>query len=126
MQDNWRGGFHRDFQILRIRAGEPIQELCLGDDKKKRFETGFIGWAVHEGHEVVHDKARTATEALIPQDVRRASQHLRQVEAIMNGVDPTDKDLLRRIREGEGGDQAGQRSVLPRMERTSEANPCLA
>lgn len=107
LQDNWRGGFHRDFQILRIRAGEPVQELCLGDDKKKRFETGFIGWAVHEGHEVVHDKARTATEALIPRDVRRASQHLRQVEAIMNGVDPTDKDLLRRIREGKGGDQAG-------------------
>lgn len=107
LQESWRGGLHRDFQILRIREGEPAQELCLDADTKKRFETGFIGWAVHEGHEVVQDKARTATEALIPRDVRRASQHLRQVDAIMNGADPADKELLRRIREGKGGEQAG-------------------
>lgn len=107
LQENWRGGFYRDFQILRIREGEPVQELRLDDQTKERFERGFIGWAVHEGHEVVEDRARTKTEALIPRDVRRASQHLRQVEAIMNGADPTDKELLRRIREGKGGEQAG-------------------
>ncbi len=107
LQENWRGGFHRNFQVLRIREGEPAQELCLDDQTKERFERGFIGWAVHEGHEVVEDRARTRTEALIPRDLRRASQHLRQVEAIMNGADPTDKELLRRIREGKGRDQAG-------------------
>jgi hypothetical protein len=107
LQENWRGGFHRNFQVLRIREGEPAQELCLDDQTKGRFERGFIGWAVHEGHEVVEDRARTRTEALIPRDLRRASQHLRQVEAIMNGADPTDKELLRRIREGKGRDLAG-------------------
>ncbi|RKF12451.1 hypothetical protein D6850_17405 [Roseovarius spongiae] len=107
LQVNWRGGFYRDFQILRIREGEPVQELRLDDQTKERFERGFIGWAVHEGHEVVEDKARTRTEALIPRDLRRASQHLSQVDAIMNGADPTDKELLRRIREGKGGEQAG-------------------
>lgn len=99
-QENWRGGFHRDFQVFRIREGEPAQELHLDDETKERFETGFIGWAIHEGHEVVEDRARTRTEALIPRDLRRASQHLRQVEAIMNGTDPMDKELLCRIREG--------------------------
>ena len=107
LQENWRGGFHRDFHVLRIRDGEPTQELRLEADTKKRFEAGFIGWAVHEGHEVVEDRARTRVEALIPRDLRRASQHLRQVEAIMNGVDPRDKELLRRIREGKGDEQAG-------------------
>ncbi|WP_203228088.1 hypothetical protein, partial [Roseovarius dicentrarchi] len=107
LKENWRGGFHREYQVFRIHEGEPTQELRLDDRTKERFERGFIGWAVHEGHEVVEDKARTRTEALIPRDLRRASQHLRQVEAIMNGVDPTDKELLRRIREGKGGEQAG-------------------
>lgn len=106
-QENWRGGFHRDFQVLRIRVGQPTQELRLDAETKKRFEAGFLGWAMHEGHEVVEDRARTRTEALIPRDLRRASQHLLQVEAIMNGADPTDKELLRRIREGKGSDQAG-------------------
>jgi hypothetical protein len=106
-QGNSRGGFHRGFQVLRIREGEPVQELCLDDQTKERFERGFIGWAIHEGHEVVEDRARTRTEALIPRNLRRASQHLLQVEAIMNGADPTDKELLRRIREGKGSDQVG-------------------
>ena len=66
---------------------------------KDRFEKGFLGWAFHEGHEVVDDLSRTKTEALIQRDVRRATQHLRQVEAIMGGVDPRDKELLKRIRE---------------------------
>ena len=55
---------------------------------------------MHEGHELVDDVKRVRAEALIPRDVRRASQHLRQVEAIMNGADPHDKELLRRIRGG--------------------------
>lgn len=87
-QENWRGGFHRGFQVLRIREGELAQELHLDDQTKERFERGFIGWAIHEGHEVVEDRARTKTEALIPRDLRRASQHLLQVEAIMNGARP--------------------------------------
>lgn len=107
LQGNWRGGFYRDFQILRLREGKPAQELRLDGHTKERFERGFIGWAVHEGHEVIEDRARTKTEALIRRDLRRASQHLRQVDAIMNGADPTDKELLRRIREGKGGEQAG-------------------
>ncbi len=107
LQENWPGGFPRYLPVLRLRAGEPAQLLRLEDQTKERFERGFIGWAVHEGHEVVEDRARTRTEALIPRDLRRASQHLRQVEAIMNGADPTDKELLRRIREGKGRDQAG-------------------
>jgi hypothetical protein len=97
-QENWRGGFHRDFQVLRIRAGQPTQELLLDAETKKRFEAGFLGWAMHEGHEVIDDRALTSTEALIPRDLRRASQHLLQVEAIMNGVDPRDKELLRGFR----------------------------
>ncbi|WP_417280788.1 hypothetical protein [Celeribacter sp.] len=97
-QENWRGGFHRDFQVLRIRAGQPTQELRLDAETKKRFEAGFLGWAMHEGHEVIDDRALTSTEALIPRDLRRASQHLLQVEAIMNGVDPRDKELLRGFR----------------------------
>lgn len=101
LQENWRGGFHCAFQVLRIRAGEPTQELCLSGATKARFETGFIGWAIHEGHEVVDDRANTKTEALIQRNVRRASQHLRQVKAIMDGVDPGDKELLKRIREEE-------------------------
>lgn len=109
LQENWRGGFLRGFQVLRIREGEPVQELFLGAGTKERFETGFIGWAVHEGYEVVDDRSRARTEALIPRNVRRALQHLRQVDAIMNGADPTDKELLRRIREGKGGERAGQR-----------------
>ena len=99
LQENWRGGFHRTFQVLRIRAGEQTQELCLSGTTKDRFEKGFLGWAIHEGHEVVDDRLRTKTEALIQRDLRRASQHLRQVEAIMGGVDPRDKELLKRIRE---------------------------
>ncbi len=105
VQENWRGGFLRDFQVLRIRTGEPVQGLCLDDDTRQRFETGFIGWAVHEGHEVIEDRTKVRTEALIPRDVRRASQHLRQVEAIMDGADPTDKELLRQIREGKIAEQ---------------------
>lgn len=100
LQENWRGGFHRSFQVLRIRTGEPTQELCLSGATKERFEKGFIGWAIHEGHEVVDDRSQTKTEALIQRDVRRASQHLRQVEAIMGGANPRDKELLKRIREG--------------------------
>jgi len=100
LQENWRGGFHRSFQVLRIRTGEPTQELCLSGATKERFEKGFIGWAIHEGHEVVDDRSQTKTEALIQRDVRRASQHLRQVEAIMGGANPRDKELLNRIREG--------------------------
>lgn len=107
LPENWRGGFHRDFQVLRIRAGQPTQELRLDAETKKRFDAGFLGWAMHEGHEVIDDRALTSTEALIPRDLRRASQHLLQVEAIMNGVDPRDKELLRRIREGKGDEQAG-------------------
>jgi hypothetical protein len=53
---------------------------------------------MHEGHEVIDDRALSRTEALIPRDLRRASQHLLQVEAIMNGVDPRDKELLRGFR----------------------------
>ena len=98
-QGNSRGGFHRDFQVLRIRAGQPTQELRLDAETNKRFEAGFLGWAMHEGHEVIDDRALTRTEALIPRDLRRASQHLLQVEAIMNGVDPRDKELLRGFRE---------------------------
>ena len=97
-QENWRGGFHRDFQVLRIRAGQPTQELRLGAETKKRFEAGFLGWAMHEGHQVIDDRALARTEALIPRELRRASQHLFQVEAIMNGVDPRDKELLRGFR----------------------------
>ena len=97
-QDNWRGGFHRDFQVLRIRDGEPTQELRLDAETSKRFNAGFLGWAMHEGHEIVEDRALTRTEALIPRDQRRASQHLRQVEAIMNGVDPRDTELLRSLK----------------------------
>ena len=97
-QENWRGGFHRDFQVLRIRAGQPTQELRLDAETKKRFEAGFLGWAMHEGHEVIDDRTLARTEALIPRDLRRASQHLLQVEAIMNGVDPRDKELLRGFR----------------------------
>lgn len=97
-QENWRGELHRDFQVLRIRAGQPTQELRLDAETKKRFEAGFLGWAMHEGHEVIDDRALTSTEALIPRDLRRASQHLLQVEAIMNGVDPRDKELLRGFR----------------------------
>jgi len=96
--ENWRGGFHRDFQVLRIRAGQPTQELRLDAATKKRFEAGFLGWAMHEGHEIVEDRALTRTEALIPRNLRRASQHLRQVEAIMNGVDPRDTELLRGLK----------------------------
>lgn len=100
LEENWRGGFHREFQVLRIREGEPVRKLSLHGDIKERFETGFRGWAIHEGHAVVEDLSRTKIRALIPRDMRRASQHLRQVEAIMNGVDPTDRDLLKRIRDG--------------------------
>ncbi|MEM7741836.1 MAG: hypothetical protein AAF225_13670 [Pseudomonadota bacterium] len=95
---NWRGGFHRDFQVLRIRPGKTPQELTLDPQVHERFQTGFVGWAIHEGHELVDDVKRVRAEALIPRDVRRASQHLRQVEAIINGADPHDKELLRRIR----------------------------
>ena len=98
-QGNSRGGFHRDFQVLRIRAGQPTQELRLDAETNKRFEAGFLGWAMHEGHEVIDDRTLARTEALIPRDLRRASQHLLQVEAIMNGVDPRDKELLRGFRE---------------------------
>jgi len=103
LKANWRGGFHRSFQVLRIRRGQPTEELRLSDTVRKRFETGLIGWAIHEGHEVVENQSHTKTEALIRRDVRRASQHLRQVEAIMNGADPTDIELLRRIRHGKEG-----------------------
>ena len=41
LQENWRGGFHRTFQVLRIRAGEQTQELCLSGPTKDRFEKGF-------------------------------------------------------------------------------------
>lgn len=97
-QENSRGGFHRDFQVLRIRAGQPTQELRLDAETNKRFEAGFLGWAMHEGHQVIDDRTLARTEALIPRDLRRASQHLLQVEAIMNGVDPRDKELLRGFR----------------------------
>ncbi|MDE4099830.1 hypothetical protein [Phaeobacter gallaeciensis] len=97
-QGNSRGGFHRDFQVLRIRAGQPTQELRLDAETNKRFEAGFLGWAMHEGHEVIDDRTLARTEALIPRNLRRASQHLLQVEAIMNGVDPRDKELLRGFR----------------------------
>jgi hypothetical protein len=100
LEENWRGGFHREFEVLRLREGEPVQKLSLHGDIKERFETGFMGWAIHEGHEVEEDLSRTKIRALIPRDVRRASQHLPQVDAIMNGVDPTDRDLLKRIRDG--------------------------
>ncbi|WP_417818788.1 hypothetical protein [Tritonibacter scottomollicae] len=99
LEENWRGGFHREFEVLRLREGEPVKKLSLHGDIKERFETGLMGWAIHEGHEVVEDLSRTKIRALIPRDVRRASQHLPQVEAIMNGVDPTDRDLLKRIRD---------------------------
>jgi len=98
LKENWRGGFHPDFKILRIRKGRSVQELHLSDAVRERFERGFIGWAIHEGHEVVNDRSCVKTEALIRRDMRRASRHLRQVEEIMNGVDPKDKELLHRIR----------------------------
>lgn len=100
LKENWRGGFHTDFKVLRIRKGEPVQELHLSDNVRERFERGFIGWAIHEGHEVVSDRSNVKTRALIRRDTRRASQHLRQVEEIMNGADPRDKKFLDSIRYG--------------------------
>lgn len=100
LQENWRGGFLNQFQVLRIKPGEPTQKLYLTGALKQRFETGLKGWAIHEGHEVADDHSHVKVEALIRRDTRRASQHLAQVEAIMNGVDPKDKELLKRIREG--------------------------
>lgn len=100
LKENWRGGFDSAFQVFRIKPSEPTLELDLTGAIKERFETGFIGWATHEGHEIVADKSRFKTEALIRRDTRRASHHLSQVEAIMNGVDPKEKELLKDIREG--------------------------
>lgn len=91
LKPGWRGGFHRRWDVLRLRAGEPAEILSLESATRKRLETGLNGWAIHEGYSVTDDLSLVKAEALIARRVRRASHHMKQVEAIMNGADPTDQ-----------------------------------
>ena len=93
----WRGGFHADWEVLRLRAGRPAEILSLDDETRKRLEAGLNGWAVHEGYSMTNDLSLVKAEALIARDLRRASHHMNQVEAIMDGADPTNEALMKSL-----------------------------
>lgn len=93
----WRGGFHRDWQVLRVRPGSPIQILNLDPESRSRLEVGLNGWALRDGFKVLDDMLAVKAEALIPRMQRRATHHLAQVEAIMNGANPMDRELMDKL-----------------------------
>lgn len=96
-RSGWRGGFHKDWQVLRLKPGKQPEVLNLDPITRDRLETGLNGWAVRDGFKVVDGMSEVKAEALIPRNQRRATHHLKQVEAIMNGADPTDEKLMRSL-----------------------------
>ncbi|WP_299916014.1 hypothetical protein [uncultured Roseobacter sp.] len=97
LKPGWRGGFHRAWEVLRLRHGHPAECLSLDAATRQRFETGFNGWALREGYSLTDDPSLVKAEALIARDSRRASHHLKQVAAIMEGADPTDDALMKSL-----------------------------
>ncbi len=85
-----RGGLHRQWQVLRLRAGKTAEVLSLDESTRKRLELGLNGWAIHEGYSVSDNVSQVKAEALIARSTRRASHHMGQVRAIMDGVEPAD------------------------------------
>lgn len=86
----WRGGIASDWEVLRLPEGEAAQTLVLDDDTAGRLARALNGWAVREGYEVLEGSGNLGVEALIPRDERRATHHLSEVRAIMEGADPAD------------------------------------
>jgi len=93
-RSGWRGGFHKDWQVLRVKPGRQPETLSLDPTTRERLQAGLNGWAARDGFEVVDSLSKVRAEALIPRDRRRATHHLRQVEAIMDGADPMDTALM--------------------------------
>ena len=92
-----RGGFHRAWEVLRLRQGKPAETLFLDAVTRLRLETGLNGWAVHEGYHVTDNWSLVKAEALVARDIRRASHHMKQVEAVMDGADPTDETMMKSL-----------------------------
>lgn len=97
LKPGWRGGLHLGWEVLRLRPGQPAEILSLDAAARQRFETGFNGWAMHEGYSLTDDPSLVKAEALIARDSRRASHHMRQVAAIMDGADPHDETLMKSL-----------------------------
>lgn len=97
LKPGWRGGFYREWDILRLRSGNRAEILALDEATRRRLETGLNGWAMHEGYNLTDDLSQVKAEALVSRHSRRASHHMKQVEAIMDGADPTDKTLMKSL-----------------------------
>ncbi|OAO02239.1 hypothetical protein A8B75_12390 [Sphingomonadales bacterium EhC05] len=97
LKPGWRGGLHSKWEVLRLRSGNRAEILSLNEATRKRLETGLNGWAMHEGYNVTDDLSLVKAEALISRHSRRASHHMKQVEAIMDGADPTDKTIMKSL-----------------------------
>ncbi|VDC33791.1 hypothetical protein [Pseudogemmobacter humi] len=93
----WRGGFHKDWRVLRVKSGRRPEILRLEPALRARLEAGFNGWAARDGFKLVEAISEVEAEALIPRNRRRATHHLKQVEAIMHGADPMDKELMQTL-----------------------------
>jgi hypothetical protein len=93
-----RGGIVAGWRVLRLLDGSEPQVLSLDAETQNRFEAGLNGWAIYEGYTVHEDAVEGAVEALVTREVRRASRHIEQVRALMNGTNPEDEEYLRTLK----------------------------
>lgn len=94
----WRGGIVVGWRILKLLEGLEPQVLSLDAATQSRLDAGVNGWAVHEGYSVGDGSAKADIQALLPRGARRASHHLEQVRALMDGADPNDVELMRSLK----------------------------
>lgn len=90
----WRGGIVEDWRVVRLEAGLEPQVLSLDHETNARLARGINGWAMHEGYSIGKEATPQCIEALVPRSRRRASRHMEQVRAIINGADPLDTELI--------------------------------
>ncbi|WP_411839882.1 hypothetical protein [Paracoccus sp. ME4] len=86
----WRGGLAADWEVLRLPEAGEARTLVLDGDTAGRLARALNGWAIREGYAVLDEAGDAGVEALIPRNERRATHHLAQVRAIMEGADPGD------------------------------------
>lgn len=94
----WRGGIVVGWRILKLLVGLEPQVLSLDATTQGRLDAGLNGWAVHKGYSVGDGSAKAEIQALLPRGARRASHHLEQVRALMDGADPNDVELMRSLK----------------------------
>jgi hypothetical protein len=84
IEPGWRGSLLHGWRIVRLRPGSQPEEAALPDEISEKIAAGLEGWAAREGYNVAAGPSRDAVEVLIPRPLRRASNHLDEVRALVD------------------------------------------